>query len=137
MSARWRKKNPEKVKSQSLKYRKEHRKEAVVRSRKYYRENKEKCNKTTVASRRKRETGITREYYDSKFIEQKGCCAICGVHQSKLKKALSGDHCHVSNKSRGLLCGKCNTELGFYEKFLVDEILVGKFKKYLNVYEGD
>lgn len=40
--------------------------------------------------------------------EQKGCCAICGKHQSKLKSKLHVDHCHVTGKVRQLLCKTCN-----------------------------
>lgn len=48
------------------------------------------------------------------------CCEICGKHvtnlslpTSKVKfKRLSIDHCHKTNKFRGLLCNTCNRELG-------------------------
>ena len=56
--------------------------------------------------------GITYESYNNIFELQKGCCAICGTHQSELKKSLSVDHNHETKKIRGLLCQKCNTGLG-------------------------
>lgn len=56
--------------------------------------------------------GITLEEYEKMFASQKGCCAICGSHQSELKKSLHIDHCHESKKIRGLLCQKCNSFLG-------------------------
>lgn len=57
--------------------------------------------------------GITIENYNLMFKEQNGCCKICGKHQSKLKKRLYVDHCHTTNKVRGLLCQSCNTFIGF------------------------
>lgn len=56
--------------------------------------------------------GITKEQYNQKFEEQKGCCDICGVHQMNFKHALAVDHNHTTGKVRGLLCGPCNTAIG-------------------------
>lgn len=59
--------------------------------------------------------GITLEEYNVMFYTQNGCCKICETHQSKLttkKKTLVVDHCHTSNKIRGLLCHNCNFLLG-------------------------
>ncbi len=45
---------------------------------------------------------------------QKGCCAICGdslVFPDSIK-AYCVDHCHETNKIRGLLCSLCNTGIG-------------------------
>jgi len=50
--------------------------------------------------------------YNQMFIDQEGCCKICGDHQADLSKALCVDHCHITNEARGLLCNKCNTLLG-------------------------
>jgi len=41
--------------------------------------------------------------------KQNGKCAIC--HNEDI---LYVDHCHKSNKVRGLLCQKCNTAIGFF-----------------------
>jgi hypothetical protein len=46
------------------------------------------------------------------FAEQKGCCAICGVHQDNVTKRFSVDHNHSTGKVRGLLCQNCNAGLG-------------------------
>jgi hypothetical protein len=35
-------------------------------------------------------------------------CAICDKPRSTFKNRLSVDHCHKSNKIRGLLCFRCN-----------------------------
>lgn len=46
------------------------------------------------------------------FVEQQGCCAICGRHQSEFKARLSVDHNHATKKIRKLLCSQCNCLLG-------------------------
>ena len=56
--------------------------------------------------------GIMVEDYETMRSEQKGCCAICGKHESKCTKRLHIDHCHATGKVRGLLCGSCNTAIG-------------------------
>lgn len=58
--------------------------------------------------------GIDATWYDAKFTEQGGVCAICGadkVGKGGRWKYFCVDHCHTSNKLRGLLCGRCNTSL--------------------------
>lgn len=57
--------------------------------------------------------GISNEEYLKMFDEQKGCCAICNISQTELKKKLFVDHCHNTGKVRGLLCRQCNSVLGY------------------------
>lgn len=56
--------------------------------------------------------GITPELYSEIHNIQEQSCAICGIHQSQLKKKLCIDHDHTNNQVRGLLCDKCNRSLG-------------------------
>ncbi len=56
--------------------------------------------------------GITTTDYNKMFEEQAGCCAICKIHQSELKKRLFVDHNHETGKVRKLLCHHCNAVLG-------------------------
>lgn len=57
--------------------------------------------------------GITAEQYDDMLKAQGGCCAICGTNKPNGRdKVWCVDHCHDSNKVRGLLCGPCNRGLG-------------------------
>lgn len=56
--------------------------------------------------------GITLERYNEIFSEQKGCCGVCGKHQSEMKQSLVVDHDHQTSVVRGLLCNKCNFMLG-------------------------
>ncbi|GAG68680.1 unnamed protein product [marine sediment metagenome] len=46
--------------------------------------------------------------YNKLFNTQNGCCAVCGRHQSELKRRLDVDHNHQTDKIRGLLCNYCN-----------------------------
>jgi len=70
-----------------------------------------KCNRRCYL---KRKFGITPEQYDLMFTMQNGYCAICNIHQSKLKYRLAVDHCHTTGKVRGLLCSACNKALGVF-----------------------
>lgn len=54
--------------------------------------------------------GLTPEKYQYMISSQNNKCAICG--RSPKTKALSVDHCHKTDKVRGLLCWPCNRFLG-------------------------
>lgn len=52
----------------------------------------------------------------NKILEyQDKTCAICQKSTEVLTRSLAVDHCHTSNKIRGLLCGKCNTGIGMFD----------------------
>lgn len=55
---------------------------------------------------------MTYERYLSMLNTQNHCCAICNIHQSKLKRQLSVDHDHNTGEVRGLLCTACNGGIG-------------------------
>ncbi len=63
----------------------------------------------------RRKFGITAGDYDMMCEEQKGCCAICGKHESEFTRRHAVDHCHTTGRVRGLLCTKCNNGLGCYD----------------------
>jgi hypothetical protein len=52
--------------------------------------------------------------------EQNDLCKICIKPNSKRYGRLSVDHCHKTNKVRGLLCDKCNMAIGL----LYDDITI-------------
>jgi hypothetical protein len=57
-------------------------------------------------------------------------CAICGKHESSLKKGLAVDHDHSTGRIRGLLCFTCNRYLVLmFEKY---QHLIPKIMEYLN-----
>ena len=57
--------------------------------------------------------GLTKTSYDDLLKVQNGGCYICKVtSENSLHGVLVVDHCHKSNKVRGLLCTNCNSALG-------------------------
>lgn len=86
-----------------------------------------KCSRRVML---KSKFGLTLEQYNIMFIKQKGCCAICGRHQSEFKKCLAVDHNHETEQIRGLLCVVCNTRLSFFE----DKVFLKKMVAYLAKY---
>jgi DNA-directed RNA polymerase subunit RPC12/RpoP len=75
--------------------------------RRYYANDLNKNEKAFVY-RLKTRYGLTKEQYNELFEKQKGCCALCGKHQSELKMRLAVDHCHQTSEIRSLLCSYCN-----------------------------
>lgn len=59
-----------------------------------------------------RKYGISAAEFDQMLEEQGGVCAICAGPRSGPGNRFHVDHCHDSNKVRGLLCGNCNTAIG-------------------------
>lgn len=63
---------------------------------------------------------ISAEQYNEIFVRQNNLCAICNKAETRLGRSgeicrLSIDHCHTTNKIRGLLCHDCNTGLGKFK----------------------
>jgi hypothetical protein len=75
----------------------------------------EKCRAGFI----KRKYGITIEDYQNMLVKQNNVCAICFKEDMTIEansmrlKGLCIDHCHVTNKVRGLLCNKCNPMIGY------------------------
>lgn len=78
----------------------------------------------------KNKYGKTIEDWQVLFDEQKGCCVICGRHQSELKHRLHFDHDHKTGKICGLLCKRCNLLAGSIENNLN---LINPILEYLGV----
>lgn len=60
---------------------------------------------------RLRTYGITQQEYDALILKQNGNCAICKLDLDMGKRTCI-DHCHETNKVRGILCWTCNVGLG-------------------------
>ena len=55
---------------------------------------------------------LSQEDYLLLYTKQNQSCAICKKELVHNSKSCHIDHCHVTNKVRGLLCSHCNTALG-------------------------
>lgn len=91
--------------------------------REYYKNNKDKFRKYRL----KCYYGITVDEYNQLLEDQNNGCAICG-ELCKTRAYLSVDHCHRTNRVRGLLCDSCNVGLG---RFKDSPELLEKASKYL------
>jgi hypothetical protein len=80
---------------------------------------KPKAHKSPRAARLKAVYGISEQKYAAMLADQAGVCAICKRPETTMfrgkPRPLSVDHSHKTGKVRGLLCGKCNSLLGFAE----------------------
>lgn len=102
-----------------------------IRNREWYQKNKEyfveysKANKEQIdsnfrLSHVKRTYNLDAEEYLQMVLDQNNCCLICKrPEQVKNRKGdarpLCVDHCHETNKVRGLLCNRCNAGLGHFQ----------------------
>lgn len=73
------------------------------KQREYYLLNKQKYYLTAI----KNNYGLSPEDYLNLLEKQNHRCAICNQ-----ERKLQVDHCHETNKIRGLLCMACNVGLG-------------------------
>jgi hypothetical protein len=75
----------------------------------YYRNNKHVWRRGEL----RRRYGMTVEQFETLFVLQGNRCAICHVDKPTTKKGWVVDHDHVTGKVRGILCGKCNSAIGY------------------------
>jgi hypothetical protein len=97
-----------------------------TRATKWYKNNLNR-NKNT---RLNKSYGISLEQYLQMLEKQENKCAICDIKLTKDRHTCV-DHCHSTNKIRGILCTNCNILLGQAK----DSIKILKSaQKYLNKY---
>jgi len=95
-------------------------------TRKWMKDNAEKNNAYNTKSKLKNRYNITVDDYELMQSNQDGLCAICKAPPTRRRLAV--DHCHQSNRIRGLLCDRCNLALGM----LNDDLnIVEGIKNYL------
>ena len=80
-----------------------------------------------VHYRRTLKYGITKDQYFAMVKAQNNVCKICGGVNAD-GKSLCVDHCHTTNKIRGLLCKSCNSGLGHFRD---NTEFLDKAKQYL------
>jgi len=61
--------------------------------------------------------GIGLPDYERLLAQQGGRCAICGADKPSAKRQnFAVDHDHVTGQVRGLLCIRCNSHLGWFDR---------------------
>lgn len=78
----------------------------------------------------KKSFGIILEDYNLMYNNQQGNCLICRKHFDKLFV----DHCHETEKIRGLLCRHCNFGIGH---FFDSPAIIQQAERYLSDYQHD
>ena len=76
---------------------------------------KECIRKNTANYQRMKSCGVDEFGYQVILENQEYSCAICGVHIDDCKRSLAVDHDHNTGLARGLLCGRCNIGLGYFQ----------------------
>lgn len=102
-----------KNKDRLLEYRKnfyEENKEVAIQRSKTWAENNRRQRKHNVL---KSTYNITIDDFEKMLEEQDYKCYCCSIEHSELKNGLYVDHCHNTNKVRGLLCSTCNLAIGY------------------------
>ena len=85
-----------------------------------------------------RKLGITNEQYNNMLLVQDNKCAICYQYETRKSRTegnicrMAIDHCHTTNKVRGLLCHACNLGIGYFKD---DASLLKKAISYLENHE--
>jgi Uri superfamily endonuclease len=90
----WKAANPEKVRA-------------------WYEGNIEKIKMQTKRNALKRIYGLTLKQRDDLFAKQDHRCAVCKSAEPGTTKNWHIDHCHETNRVRGILCNHCNLMLGY------------------------
>ena len=84
----------------------------------YRKRHKERDRRNRRNTSRRIKYGLTPEVYDQMLKDQNGKCPICqkqlreGWTKNHHKNRACIDHCHKTNKVRGILCTMCNKGLG-------------------------
>lgn len=126
---KWRAANPEKARTYSREYARKylaiHKDRINKQRRAIYSSNPEpkrardreyKKNHPYIDKQRNlRKYGLTISQFNEILLKQGGVCAICGSDTPNHKKGWAVDHCHNTNKVRGILCYGCNVGLGHFK----------------------
>ena len=108
---KWRIENKEVISIYNKEY-VENNKEAVSTYKKEcYKENKERA----TAQQRNRRYGLLPKDYNTMLEEQDNKCKIC-LGEFNDQTVTNIDHCHTTNKVRGILCPHCNRGLGQFKE---------------------
>jgi recombination endonuclease VII len=100
--------SPEAKLANQREYRARNRVSLAAKQRAYHIANREKVIPVTAAAHIKRKYGLSKDQHAAMRADQDNKCAVC-----RDETKLIVDHCHSTNKVRGLLCSPCNSCEGF------------------------
>lgn len=145
---RWRKNNPEKFKATQKKWQQNNKEKVNQKSREWRNKNPEKAREILKNYRKRnpekiklidRENHLRSNYnidikkFNELLKSQNNRCAICNlIFTTDRFTSPFVDHNHTNNKVRGLLCGSCNSLLGYAKD---DISILLEAIKYLNICE--
>ncbi len=81
----------------------------------YYKDKRDLIRERQLYYRYKYLYGISKEDYQKLLRDCDNSCNICRSKLENLQGGLVIDHCHITNKLRGLLCQNCNRALGGFK----------------------
>jgi 1-aminocyclopropane-1-carboxylate deaminase/D-cysteine desulfhydrase-like pyridoxal-dependent ACC family enzyme len=111
-------KNKEVLAAKNKEYREKNKEKVYAKNKEAYRkQNREKERQQQADYKRQKKYGISPEEYNYMIKKQNNKCKICLVDFLYDKHSTKPfiDHCHTTNKVRGLLCLHCNTGLGYFK----------------------
>lgn len=111
----WRDAHVEQRRAYARRYYQAHKAEFAAASKQWAKDHPELRKSVKNGSRYFRTYGITLSEYEDMLRAQGGLCAICRQPERAAGRSLAVDHCHTTNRVRGLLCMRCNIALGMYE----------------------
>lgn len=107
-SKRWASNNPRRLRAKYKRWFQKNKEKMHRRNREYHQNNRDSINVRHRLNKHK----ITSIEYDAMLKKQRNRCSIC---RCKFEKTPHIDHCHRTNKNRGLLCSDCNLGLGRFK----------------------
>jgi len=81
-----------------------------------------------------RNYGLSSAEFDRMETAQQNRCAICRSFPGNPHGVLFVDHCHLTDRVRGLLCNNCNTAIGLLRD---DPVIAAKLAAYLLKHNPD
>ena len=113
----YREKNKEQIAARKKEYNEKNKEQIAAYAKEYNEKNKEQIAIKKEETRLKSKYGITLKDKTILLQKQNNKCKICSVSFLYEKHSTKPfvDHCHTTNKVRGLLCLHCNTGLGYFK----------------------